>query len=244
MLIAGNWKLNCNLKEAVQLSSSIFDILNNKKMLSEVALFPPVIYIDTIKKMNKNSNISIGTQDCSKNISGAYTGEVSAKMLLDIGCKYVIVGHSERRNGNHESSQDIFLKAKNVIDNKMIPIICVGESLKDREAGNALQFIESQLKESVPINKNNKEFIIAYEPIWAIGSGKIPTIDSINEMLNMIRQWLLNNGISNKTKILYGGSVNKDNTKELFSCKNLGGLLIGGVSLKAEEFSNICLMAS
>ena len=165
-------------------------------------------------------------------------------MLLDIGCKYVIVGHSERRNGNHESNQEIFLKAKNVIDNQMIPIICVGESLKDREAGDALQFIESQLKESIPINKNNNEFIIAYEPIWAIGSGKIPTIDSINEMLNMIRQWLLNNGISNNTKILYGGSVNKDNTKELFSCKNLGGLLIGGVSLKAEEFSNICLMAS
>ena len=244
MLIAGNWKLNCNLKEAIQLSSSIFDILNKKKVLSEVALFPPVIYIDTIKKMNKNSNISIGTQDCSKNISGAYTGEVSAKMLLDIGCKYVIVGHSERRNGNHESNKEIFLKAKNVIDNKMIPIICVGESLKDREAGNALQFIESQLKESIPINNNNNEFIIAYEPIWAIGSGKIPTIDSINEMLNMIRQWLLNNGISNNTKILYGGSVNKDNTKELFSCKNLGGLLIGGVSLKAEEFTKICLMAS
>ena len=244
MLIAGNWKLNCNLKEAIQLSSSIFDILNNKKLLSEVALFPPVIYIDTIKKMNKNSNISIGAQDCSKNVSGAYTGEVSATMLLDIGCKYVIVGHSERRNGNHESNQEIFLKAKNVIDNQMIPIICVGESLKDREAGNALQFIESQLKESIPINKNNNEFIIAYEPIWAIGSGKIPTIDSINEMLNMIRQWLLNNGISNNTKILYGGSVNKDNTKELFSCKNLGGLLIGGVSLKAEEFSKICLMAS
>ena len=244
MLIAGNWKLNCNLKESIQISSSIFDILNKKKVLSEVALFPPVIYIDTIKKMNKNINISIGAQDCSKNVSGAYTGEVSATMLLDIGCKYVIVGHSERRNGNHESNQDIFLKAKNVIDNKMIPIICVGESLKDREAGNALQFIESQLKESIPINNNNNEFIIAYEPIWAIGSGKIPTIDSINEMLNMIRQWLLNNGISNNTKILYGGSVNKGNTKELFSCKNLGGLLIGGVSLKAEEFSKICLMAS
>ena len=243
MLIAGNWKLNCNLKQAIQLSSSIFDILSNKKILSEVALFPPVIYIDSIKKISKNDNISIGAQDCSKNISGAYTGEVSAAMLLDIGCKYVIVGHSERRNGNHESNKEIFLKAKNVIDNKMIPIICVGESLKDREAGNELHFIESQLKESIPINKNNKEFIIAYEPIWAIGSGKIPTIDSINEMLNMIRQWLLNNGISNNTKILYGGSVNKENTKELFSCKNLGGLLIGGVSLKAEEFSEICLMA-
>tara|TARA_B110000008_G_scaffold222035_1_gene222548 strand:+ start:80 stop:814 length:735 start_codon:yes stop_codon:yes gene_type:complete len=243
LLIAGNWKLNCNLTQAIALSSSIFDLLSNKKILSEVALFPPVIYIDTIKKMINNEKVSIGAQDCSMNLSGAFTGEVSAPMLLDIGCKYIIVGHSERRNGKDESNKDVYLKAKNVIDNKMIPIICVGESLKDREAGNALQFIESQLKESIPINTENREFIIAYEPIWAIGSGKIPTIDSINEILNMIRQWLLNNGIRNNTKILYGGSVNKGNTKELFSCKNLGGLLIGGVSLKAEEFSEICLMA-
>ena len=200
-------------------------------------------YIDTIRKMINNENVSIGAQDCSMNLSGAFTGEVSAPMLLDIGCKYIIVGHSERRNGKDESNKDVYLKAKNVIDNKMIPIICVGESLKDREAGKALQFIESQLKESIPINTENREFIIAYEPIWAIGSGKIPTIDSINEILNMIRQWLLNNGIRNNTKILYGGSLNKGNTKELFSCKNLGGLLIGGVSLKAEEFSEICLMA-
>ena len=241
MLIAGNWKLNCNIEEAKDLSSSILNILRDKDLSSDVALFPPNIYIDTVEKIINNSNIFVGAQDCSIHISGAYTGEVSAQMLKDMKCKYIIVGHSERRIGKHETNNDVALKAKNVMENKMCPIICVGEDEKDRDAGNALNFIEKQLNESIP--KNYKDFVIAYEPIWAIGSGKIPTIDSINEMFNMIRQWLLNNGIDNNIKILYGGSVNKDNAKEIFSSRDLGGLLIGGVSLKAQEFSEICIMA-
>ena len=241
MLIAGNWKLNCNIEEAKDLSSSILNILRDKDLSSDVALFPPNIYIDTVEKIINNSNIFVGAQDCSIHISGAYTGEVSAQMLKDMKCKYIIVGHSERRIGKHETNNDVALKAKNVMENEMCPIICVGEDAKDRDTGNALNFIEKQLNESIP--KNYKNFIIAYEPIWAIGSGKIPTIDSINEMFNMIRQWLLNNGIDNNIKILYGGSVNKDNAKEIFSSRDLGGLLIGGVSLKAQEFSEICIMA-
>ena len=242
MLIAGNWKLNCDIKEAKDLSTSILNNLRDKALSSEVALFPPNIYIDTVKKIVNNSNIFIGAQDCSVHTSGAYTGDVSAKMLNDMECKYIIVGHSERRIGKFETNNDVALKAKNVMENKMCPIICVGEDAKDRDDGNALNFIEKQLNESIPKNYY-KDFIIAYEPIWAIGSGKIPTIDSINEMFNMIRQWLLNNGIDNNIKILYGGSVNKENAKEIFSCRDLGGLLIGGVSLKAQEFSEICIMA-
>ena len=241
MLIAGNWKLNCDIEEAKDLSTSILNNLRDKALSSEVALFPPNIYIDTVKKIVNNSNIFIGAQDCSVHTSGAYTGDVSAKMLNDMECKYIIVGHSERRIGKFETNNDVALKAKNVMENKMCPIICVGEDAKDRDSGNALNFIEKQLNESIP--KNYKDFIIAYEPIWAIGSGKIPTIDSINEMFNMIRQWLLNNGIDNNIKILYGGSVNKENVKEIFSCRDLGGLLIGGVSLKAQEFSEICILA-
>ena len=242
MLIAGNWKLNCDIEEAKDLSTSILNNLRDKALSSEVALFPPYIYIDTVKKIVNNSNIFIGAQDCSVHTSGAYTGDVSAKMLNDMECKYIIVGHSERRIGKFETNNDVALKAKNVMENKMCPIICVGEDAKDRDDGNALNFIEKQLNESIPKNYY-KDFIIAYEPIWAIGSGKIPTIDSINEMFNMIRQWLLNNGIDNNIKILYGGSVNKENVKEIFSCRDLGGLLIGGVSLKAQEFSEICIMA-
>ena len=241
MLIAGNWKLNCNIEEANNLSSSILNILRDRNLSTEVALFPPTIYIDAVKNIIKHSNISLGAQDCSIHISGAYTGDVSAQMCNDMECKYIIVGHSERRIEKNETNNDVALKAKNVMENKMCPIICVGEDAKDRDAGNALNFIEKQLNESIP--KNYKDFIIAYEPIWAIGSGKIPTIDSINEMFNMIRQWLLNNGIDNNIKILYGGSVNKKNAKEIFSCRDLGGLLIGGVSLKAQEFSEICIMA-
>ena len=241
MLIAGNWKLNCNIDEAKDLSTSILNILRDKDLSSEVALFPPNIYIDTVKKIVNNSDIFIGAQDCSVHTSGAYTGDVSAKMLNDMECKYIIVGHSERRIGRYETNNDIALKAKSVMENKMCPIICVGEDVQDRDSGNALKFIEKQLNESIP--KNYKDFIIAYEPIWAIGSGKIPTIESINQMFNMIRQWLLNNGIDNNIKILYGGSVNKENVKEIFSCRDLGGLLIGGVSLKAQEFSEICIMA-
>ena len=242
MLIAGNWKLNCDIEEAKDLSTSILNNLRDKALSSEVALFPPNIYIDTVKKIVNNSNIFVGAQDCSVHTSGAYTGDVSAKMLNDMECKYIIVGHSERRIGKFETNNDVALKAKNVMENKMCPIICVGEDAKDRDDGNALNFIEKQLNESIPKNYY-KDFIIAYEPIWAIGSGKIPTIDSINEMFNMIRQWLLNNGIDNNIKILYGGSVNKENVKEIFSCRDLGGLLIGGVSLKAQEFSEICIMA-
>ena len=242
MLIAGNWKLNCDIEEAKDLSTSILNNLRDKALSSEVALFPPNIYIDTVKKIVNNSDIFIGAQDCSVHTSGAYTGDVSAKMLSDMECKYIIVGHSERRIGKYETNNDVALKAKNVMENKMCPIICVGEDAKDRDDGNALNFIEKQLNESIPKNYY-KDFIIAYEPIWAIGSGKIPTIDSINEMFNMIRQWLLNNGIDNNIKILYGGSVNKENVKEIFSCRDLGGLLIGGVSLKAQEFSEICILA-
>ena len=242
MLIAGNWKLNCDIEEAKDLSTSILNNLRDKALSSEVALFPPNIYIDTVKKIVNNSDIFIGAQDCSVHTSGAYTGDVSAKMLNDMECKYIIVGHSERRIGKFETNNDVALKAKNVMENKMCPIICVGEDAKDRDDGNALNFIEKQLNESIPKNYY-KDFIIAYEPIWAIGSGKIPTIDSINEMFNMIRQWLLNNGIDNNIKILYGGSVNKENVKEIFTCRDLGGLLIGGVSLKAQEFSEICILA-
>tara|TARA_Y100001960_G_scaffold273895_1_gene302473 strand:- start:1734 stop:2462 length:729 start_codon:yes stop_codon:yes gene_type:complete len=242
LLIAGNWKLNCNINEAIDLSSSILNNLNSKVLRSEVALFPPTIYIETVYNVIKNSNIALGAQDCSVNISGAYTGDVSAPMLNDFGCKFSIVGHSERRNGKNESNKDVYLKAKNLMDFKMIPIICVGENAEDRERGNALDVIKKQLEESIP--KSNNEFIIAYEPIWAIGSGKIPTLDSINEMFNMIRQWLTNSSMKNNIKILYGGSVNKGNAKELFSCKDLGGLLIGGVSLNPTEFSEICIIAS
>ena len=244
MLIAGNWKLNCNIEEAKHLSSKIIQSLDRKKLNCEVAIFPSYICLDSVNKTIKKTVISLGSQDCSVHKSGAYTGDVSANMLFDTGCKYVIVGHSERRIGKLESNNDILSKANNALESNLIPIICVGENAKDREDGRALEVIKKQLDESVPKNSNKNNCILAYEPIWAIGSGKIPDNSSINEMLNMIKGWLSNNKIDNSINILYGGSVNKSNAKEIFSCINLGGLLIGGVSLKPEEFSEICLMAN
>ena len=244
MLIAGNWKLNCNIDEAKHLSSRIIESLDRKKLNCEVAIFPSYICLDSVNKTIKKTVISLGSQDCSVHKSGAYTGDVSANMLFDTGCKYVIVGHSERRIGKLESNNDILSKANNALESNLIPIICVGENAKDREDGRALEVIKKQLDESVPKNSNKNNCILAYEPIWAIGSGKIPDNSSINEMLNMIKGWLSNNKIDNSINILYGGSVNKSNAKEIFSCINLGGLLIGGVSLKPEEFSEICLMAN
>jgi triosephosphate isomerase len=244
LLIAGNWKLNCNIDEAKHLSSRIIESLDRKKLNCEVAIFPSYICLDSVNKTIKKTVISLGSQDCSVHKSGAYTGDVSANMLFDTGCKYVIVGHSERRIGKLESNNDILSKANNALESNLIPIICVGENARDREDGRALEVIKKQLDESVPKNSNKNNCILAYEPIWAIGSGKIPDNSSINEMLNMIKGWLSNNKIDNSINILYGGSVNKSNAKEIFSCINLGGLLIGGVSLKPEEFSEICLMAN
>ena len=244
MLIAGNWKLNCNIDEAKHLSSRIIESLDGKKLNCEVAIFPSYICLDSVNKTIEKTVISLGSQDCSVHKSGAYTGDVSANMLFDTGCKYVIVGHSERRIGKLESNNDILSKANNALESNLIPIICVGENAKDREDGRALEVIKKQLDESVPKNSNKNNCILAYEPIWAIGSGRIPDNSSINEMLNMIKGWLSNNKIDDSINILYGGSVNKSNAKEIFSCINLGGLLIGGVSLKPEEFSEICLMAN
>ena len=244
MLIAGNWKLNCNIEESKHLSSRIIKSLDRKKLNCEVAIFPSYICLDSVNKTIKKTVISLGSQDCSVHKSGAYTGDVSANMLFDTGCKYVIVGHSERRIGKLESNNDILSKANNALESNLIPIICVGENAKDREDGRALEVIKKQLDESVPKNSNKNNCILAYEPIWAIGSGRIPDNSSINEMLNMIKGWLSNNKIDDSINILYGGSVNKSNAKEIFSCINLGGLLIGGVSLKPEEFSEICLMAN
>ena len=244
MLIAGNWKLNCNILEACNLSTLIVNHLFNKNLNCDVAIFPSYVCLDSVHKIIESTNINLGSQDCSTYNSGAYTGDVSASMLYNVGCKYVIVGHSERRIGKLENNQDILLKAKNVLDNKMIPIICVGENADEREEGKALEVIKRQLDESVPQNITKNNCIIAYEPIWAIGSGNIPTIESINEMLNMIKEWLSMNNRDINIDILYGGSVNKANALEIFSCNNLGGLLIGGVSLKADEFAEICLMVN
>ena len=242
MLIAGNWKLNCNIDEAINLSSSIVEHLANKKLNCDVALFPPYICLDNVRKALKNSNVRLGAQDCSIFISGAYTGDVSANMLFDTGCKYVIVGHSERRVGKLESNNDVLLKANNAIESGLIPIICVGENAKDRDDGQALEVIKKQLDESVPKNINKNNCVIAYEPIWAIGSGKTATLAQIEEMAKEIHT-IVGNFYQHfsqlRITVLYGGSVKPDNAKEILGLPSVDGLLIGGASLVPKNMEQI-----
>ena len=240
MLIAGNWKLNCNIAQAYELVKSILNYTEKESLNCNIAVFPPFTALTEVNKILKNTHISLGAQDCSAEIKGAYTGDVSAEMLYDIGCKYVIVGHSERRISRGDTNNIVLKKAINAQKNNLIPIICVGEKLMDRDNGKALDVIKQQLEHSLPLECNKFNCIIAYEPIWAIGSGKIPTIEDITQMFSMIKDWLLEKYNDTDIKLLYGGSVNNDNAKEIFSCNSVGGLLIGGVSLKAEEFSEIC----
>lgn len=241
MFIAGNWKLNCNIEQSNSLASQILRNLNNKKLNCKIALFPPFTSLYSVSSILKNSKISIGGQDCSEQISGAFTGDISAEMLIDIGCKYVIVGHSERRIGHNETDKKVKQKAMLAQEQGLISIICVGETLLDRELGEEKNIIKNQLMNSVPENSNNTNCIIAYEPVWAIGSGITPKISEIVDMLIEVKQFLgricKNDGI----KILYGGSVNKTNSREILSNNAVNGALIGGASLNAEEFCSICI---
>ena len=241
MLIAGNWKLNCNINEATKLVKNLIANIDNKKVNCEVVIFPPYTVLFEIKKIIQKSNIILGAQDCSSEIKGAYTGDVSAEMISDVGCKYVIVGHSERRLYRAEDNEIILKKATNAQKYNLIPIVCVGEKAVDRDKGIAIEVIKKQLEHSLPLNCSKKNCVIAYEPVWAIGTGVIPSIEAIKEMFSMIKEWLYEKYKDRNIKILYGGSVNNDNVKEIFSCKDVGGLLIGGVSLKADEFSKICI---
>ncbi|MCB1581341.1 MAG: triose-phosphate isomerase, partial [Alphaproteobacteria bacterium] len=188
--------------------------------------------------------LRFGAQDCSTYDNGAYTGDVSASMLSDSSCSYVIVGHSERRQYQQESNGMVAQKAAQVLKNDMIPIICVGETEAQRESGQAQDIVAAQLRASVPEVDRFHEIVIAYEPVWAIGTGKTASVDDVVEMHGLIReqlQELVPN--ADKVRILYGGSMKPENAKELLSTENVDGGLIGGASLSAESFLAIARAA-
>ena len=231
MFIAANWKMNLDISSIEEFSKVIFNNEFNEKITT--CIFPPTVYISCLKKLIKNIPISIGGQNCHYETKGAFTGEVSSSSLKDIGCEYVILGHSERRTNNNESNLHIQKCVSSAINSNLIPIICVGEYLKDREKGTALEFITKQINECVPKSFNN--IIIAYEPIWSIGTGKIPSKIEIKEMHQHIKDMIFFKYNKN-IKVLYGGSVNFSNVYDLLSVDNVDGLLIGGASLNAKDF--------
>ena len=241
-LIAGNWKMNGTLGEAIKLASGIVDGIQNDAQLLEKNDFlvcPPFHHIVPVEA-ELTMAVNIGGQDCSPFDNGAYTGDVSASMLNDINCSYVILGHSERRQYYVESNLLIRQKASMANEQGLTAIICVGETEDQREAGQEQDVVATQMLESLPETATADNTVIAYEPVWAIGTGKTATIEDIATMHDFIRAKLsekLEN--ADKVRILYGGSVKPGNAPEIFAVANVNGALIGGSSLKPEDFIGI-----
>ena len=242
-LIAGNWKMN-------GLASSLAEIEALKGITGEAAcdivVCPPLTLVEKAAERVGGSRIAIGAQDCHAQPSGAYTGDVSAEMLAEIGARFVILGHSERRSAYRETDAAVAAKAAAVHGAGLVSIICVGETREERDEGRAIEVVCAQLEASIPNTATSSNTVIAYEPVWAIGTGLVPTLEQIEEMHSSIRQALEKrlgeNGLG--VRILYGGSVKASNAKAIFGVSNVDGALVGGASLKASEFAGIITAAA
>lgn len=241
-LVIGNWKMNGSAEFTQGLLAGLAkDWLGVHK--AEMVVCPPYLYLPQTSQILENTNISWGAQDLSIQKSGAYTGEISASMLADFGCKYVIIGHSERREYHGETSAQVAKKFKAAIGGGMIPVLCVGESLEERETDKTYEIIGSQLREVVDYCGLDLmvKGVIAYEPVWAIGTGKSATPELAQDVHSYIREVLGPEGDS--IRILYGGSVKPETAEGLFGQKDIDGALVGGASLKVQDFVDICRAA-
>ncbi len=245
-IVAGNWKMNLDHAAGLQLFSEIINLINEDvKGSQEVIVCPPFVHISSLAQLLKvNSNISIGAQNCHQADSGAYTGEISASMLKSSGATYVIIGHSERRAYFAEDDLQLAQKIDVALKNDLSPIFCIGETLDQRNAGTHFDVIESQLKEAAfhLTEEQFKLIVIAYEPVWAIGTGLTATPEQAQEIHAFIRSKVSENygaKLGSETTILYGGSCNPKNAAELFAQEDIDGGLIGGASLKARDFVDI-----
>lgn len=237
-LVVGNWKMNGNLASSSELIGSIK--AGMKAIDADIAVCVPFVYLDNISKQLAGSAIALGSQNVADQASGAYTGEVSAAMLKEFNCGYAIVGHSERRSYYGDSNESVAARFCQAIEQRILPILCVGETLQQREQGDTFKVIDQQL--DVVIEKAGIDSfanaIIAYEPVWAIGTGKTATDEQAQEVHHYIRQRMRGNNaaIADNLRILYGGSVKPDNANGLFSMPDIDGGLIGGASLDATSF--------
>ncbi len=241
-IIAGNWKMNKLPSETYDFVKEIAE--NNKDAQCEVVCCTPYVCLKDALDAAKGTNVKIGAENLHFEDKGAFTGEVSADMLLDLGVEYVIIGHSERRQYFAETDETVNLKTKKALEKGLIPIVCVGESLEEREAGVTMDLIGYQVKKAfLGIKANDaKKVVVAYEPIWAIGTGKTATSDQAEEVCAGIRAviaGLYDNATAEAVTIQYGGSMNAGNAKELLDKPNIDGGLIGGASLKVEDFTKI-----
>ena len=246
LIVAGNWKMNTGIEEGIKLASELNTYLSSKNLPSNkrIIISPPYTNLYPISKIINPSLITLSAQNCACTENGAYTGEVSAQMLKELGVKIVIIGHSERRQYFNENSEMLLKKIKLALKYDLEIIFCVGEALKDRENKTYFDVIETQIKETLfNLDENEiKKIIIAYEPVWAIGTGKTATPDEAQEMHEFIRKLIKNKfgeKISEEISILYGGSCKPGNAKEIFGKKDVDGGLIGGASLKSQDFEKI-----
>lgn len=247
-IMAGNWKMNMDHLQAIQLVNQLSMELNDRNFdySTEVVVIPPFTDIRSVQTTIEGDSLKIkyGAQDVSIYESGAYTGEVSALMLSKLGCDYVTVGHSERREYHGETDELVGQKAQAVVAQKMVPIICCGEVLEVRKAGKHVDTVVSQIKGALSgfTGDQVKDLVIAYEPVWAIGTGEVATPADAEEVCKAIRELiaaLYDQATADAIRILYGGSVNSSNVKELMAQPNVDGGLVGGASLKADEFAKI-----
>ncbi|MDD5457265.1 MAG: triose-phosphate isomerase [Candidatus Margulisbacteria bacterium] len=243
VIIAGNWKMYTDINEACKLADELVNGFNNKNNV-EVVICPPFTNLFEVKKVTKDSSIKLGAQNMYPEEKGAYTGEISPLMIKSAGCSYVIIGHSERREYFKESNDFLNKKIKCALNFGLTPIYCVGEKLEEREANKTFKVLETQLKEGLEgfAADELKKIVIAYEPVWAIGTGKTASPAQAEEVHAFIRDQLSvlsDKGTAQAITIQYGGSVKPDNVTELMKQPNIDGALVGGASLKADSFLSI-----
>jgi len=239
-LIVGNWKMN-GLAAGLAEAEALDQALKAEPVDCRVALCPPFTLLAQAAWRLRGGAVELGGQDCHAESSGAFTGSVSAEMLTDAGARLVILGHSERRAGFGETDADVAAKAASAVRAGLEPIICVGETLEERDAGEAVAVVRRQVEGSLPETLRGRPFAVAYEPVWAIGTGRTPTLEQIAEVHGAIRQALVERfgESASGVAILYGGSVKPANAAEILALEDVGGALVGGASLKAEDFLGI-----
>jgi len=238
-LLAGNWKMFKTVVEAADLVKKLDSLTKDVKDRT-IAVFPPYPNLEAVSRALEKSDIGVGGQNLHWEEQGAFTGEVSAQMLKAVGCTYVIIGHSERRQYFGETDETVNKKLLAALKHCLFPIVCVGETLSERESGTTFKVIERQIKEGLKslVIGQWSSIIIAYEPVWAIGTGKVATKEQAQEVHAFIRK-LLPAEVAQNVRILYGGSVKPDNVKDLMAQADIDGALVGGASLKADDFAAI-----
>ena len=248
-LVIGNWKMNGALKANEALLQAISSGRDDTALAAvDIAVCPPFVYLAQVHSLLAGSKVGLGAQNVCADTAGAFTGEVSAGMLREFACRWVIIGHSERRSLYGEADAEVSRKVERVLSEGMTPVVCVGETLEEREAGQALQRVCEQLDAAIKMLSNQQaaEIVVAYEPVWAIGTGLTASPEQAQEVHRKLREQLRERSLElgEKVRILYGGSVNSANADALFAQPDIDGGLIGGASLKAEDFLAICRAAA